>query len=376
METNKEHIRALLFEKIAGTISDADNRVLEAAIAQDETVAEMWEDVQREMNSAGGRAFMANMNEDRTWEAVKSRLKAPARKARAVSIRWSAAAAVLIAIAAGGAYFLSQKRAAPAITQLEAPQALQLKLSDGTNVALTPHEKDTIAAGAVQLVTAGNKLSYAAQEGSKNDWGTLEVPARLDYKIALKDGTEVWLNSVSSLRFPYFFEGDKREVYLTGEAYFKVAPDPQRPFIVHAGPNSVQVLGTSFNLNVYNAEEMITSLVDGAVISRAGDLNVQLKPGEQAVYSNGRFTTGQFDQHTALSWMNGVSNFRNTTLQQIAAIITRWYNVKVVFDDPQTGQIKISGAIDKHKPLEVFLTNISLSSGVSSHLENGVLHLK
>lgn len=370
------HIRALIFEKMAGTISEADNRLLQAAIAENEEAAQLWKDVQEQLSSAEARTVISNINADRAWRTMEDRLQPAAVRKTTNVYRWSAAAAILLLIAAGLVYLLPRQHEAPLTVQYEAPGGLQLKLPGGRDVRLSPGDKDTVAAGNMQLVTAGNKLTYTIADEQQNDWATLVIPPRLDYKIELKDGTEVWLNALSSLRFPYIFEGDAREVYLTGEAYFKVAHDPQKPFIVHAGNTSVQVLGTSFNIDAYNTEEITTSLVEGSVITRAAENSVQLQPGSRSVYRNGRFTTSSFDAATALSWMSGTSNFHDARLEQVAAIIRRWYDVKIIFDTPGLEQQKISGAINKHQPLDVFLTNLSLSSGITSQVENGVVHLK
>lgn len=371
------HIRALIFEKMAGTISEADNRLLQAAIVENEEAAQLWKDVQEQLSSSKARTVISGMNTDRAWRSVESRLQSGAVRKTTNVYRWSAAAAVLLLIAAGLVYVLPREKEAPLTVQhVTSGGALQLKLPGGRDVQLSATEKDTVAAGNMQLITAANKLTYTVANEQQNDWATLVIPPRLDYKVELKDGTEVWLNALSSLRFPYVFDGNTREVYLTGEAYFKVAPDPQKPFIVHAGSASVQVLGTSFNIDAYNTEEITTSLVEGSVITRAGENSVQLQPGRQSVYRNGRFTTGSFDAATTLSWTSGTSNFHDTRLKQVAAIIHRWYDVRIVFDTPGLEQQKISGAINKHQPLDVFLTNLSLSSGITSQVENGVVHLK
>lgn len=376
MEVNREHIRALLFEKVTGSISEEDDRLVTAAIKNDAAVADMWNSIRQELDNDKGRRFMAGIDETRGWNSVKPQLQ---RHSKIFPLRqWRMAAAVVLLIAAaGGAWYFSGRNISTGQQALPlAKNTLQLRLSDGKDIPLPSSASNTITAGSMKLVTSGNSLTYTAPENTTGEWATLMVPGKLDYKIILKDGTEVWLNSLSSLRFPYSFRGSNREVYLSGEAYFKVAKNEQQPFIVHAGETTVEVLGTSFNINAYEPANVTTSLVDGAVVSSRKDVKVKLSPGYQSVYEDGKFITTSFDTYNTLSWMDGTSHFRDEKLSSIAVIISRWFEVPVIFDNPALANETLSGAIDKRKPLEVFLTNISISSGVQSYYKDNVLHLK
>lgn len=376
MEVNREHIRALLFEKVTGSISEEDDRLVTAAIENDAAVADMWDHIRQELDNDKGRHFIAGIDATRGWDRVKPQLQT---HAKVVPVRkWRIAAAVIsLIIAAGGVWYFSGRSSSTGQQPLPlAKNTLQLRLSDGKEIPLPSSAGNTITAGAMKLVTNGNSLTYTAPENTTDEWATLMVPGKLDYKIVLKDGTEVWLNSLSSLRFPYAFRGGNREVYLSGEAYFKVAKNEHQPFIVHAGETTVEVLGTSFNINAYEPANVTTSLIDGAVISSRKDIKVKLSPGYQSVYEDGKFVTTSFDAYNTLSWMNGTTHFHDEKLSSIAVIISRWFDVPVIFDNPALAGQTLSGAIDKHKPLDVFLTNIAISSGVQSYYRGNTLHLK
>lgn len=376
MEVNREHIRALLFEKITGSISEEDDRLVTAAIENDATVADMWNHIRQELDNNKGRRFISGIDETKGWNSVKPQLQP---RVKIIPIRkWRISAAViLLIIAASGVWYFYGRNSSAGETPLPlAKNTLQLRLSDGKDIPLLSSASNTITAGAMKLVTSGNSLTYTTPANTKDEWATLMVPGKLDYKIVLKDGTEVWLNSLSSLRFPYAFMGSNREVYLSGEAYFKVAKNEQQPFIVHAGETTVEVLGTSFNINAYEPANVTTSLVDGAVISSRKDIKVKLSPGYQSVYEDGKFVTTSFDAYNTLSWMNGTTHFHDEKLSSIAVIISRWFDVPVIFDNPALANQTLSGAIDKHKPLDVFLTNIAISSGIQSYYRDNVLHLK
>lgn len=384
MEINKEHIRTLLFEKIGGTISEADNEWIESMIREDETVRQLWEEIHQELNTPQGQRFLSNLDEDRSWDILKNNMDASrTRRARIVVLRrWMSVAAVCVASLLVTYYFIIQRKPsthpdtlATQATQ-EPEQKLQLKLADGKEIDLAQSGEKTIDAGNVQLATAGNKLTYTLNHEMNNAWATLVVPRAADYKIQLKDGTEVWLNAESNLRFPYAFDGNKREVYLQGEAFFKVAKNEAQPFIVHIRNTTVQVLGTSFNVHAYDSGKVVTSLTEGSVLTKYENLSTKLTPGNQAVFSNGKFVTAPFDEPETLAWMEGVCYFHDTKLSDIAAMVHRWFNVKLVFDDPGLANKTFSGAIHKRKPLELLMSNIALSAGAKAHFSGGEWHLQ
>lgn len=382
MEINKEHIRILLLEKIGGTISDEDDQWVESVMASDESVRLMWEEMQSALSTPQGRRFLDNLDEDHSWNTLQNNLQPiPPRRARLVSFKkWGTiAAACLVCLALVYVYY--SRRDTPVITETATTQPapekkLQLKLDDGKGIDLPGTGKETIDAGNVQLVTTGNKLTYTLKNEALEGWGTLIVPRKLDYKILLKDGTEVWLNAETSLRFPYTFTANTRDVYLEGEAWFKVAKDPAKPFIVHTPQTTIQVLGTSFNVNTYVPGSVFTSLVEGSVVTSNGHQTLKLTPGYRAAFKDGKFVTEPFDPNETLSWMEGVSYFHDAKLSDISLIVSRWFDVKVVFDNPDLLNTTFTGAIYKNKPLDVFIANIALSSGINASIEKGELHLK
>lgn len=377
MEVNREHINALLFEKIAGTISTSDDELVTAAIENDAAVAALWQDIQQSLNNPESHTFINGIDESRSWEQVKNKLQPVPAKVSPLRTWRVAAAVVLVLLAAAGTYYFSKSTTPPSVQNvLPVSNTLQLRLANGKDIPLSDAASRTITAGPAQLLTNGNQLTYTVPDNAPDEWATLMVPGKLDYKIVLKDGTTVWLNSLSSLRFPYVFTGKNREVYLTGEAYFQVAPQAAQPFIVHAGETAIEVLGTSFNIQAYEPAHVTTSLVEGAVITRTKNATLKLTPGYQSVYAAGKFNTLTFDADNTLSWMNGSSHFHDATLRSIADIITRWYDVPIVFDNPALAKETLSGSIDKRKSLDVFLTNIAISSGVQYYYKDNVLHLK
>jgi ferric-dicitrate binding protein FerR (iron transport regulator) len=179
---------------------------------------------------------------------------------------------------------------------------------------------------------------------------------------------------MTELKFSFAFSANKREVWLNGEAYFNVAKDDHRPFIVHTPLTDIKVLGTSFNVNTYDSFEVKTSLVDGAVRTESarGSDQVLLKPGYEAVFSpHAGFAVHSFDTNNVLSWMSGVYYFEHATLKSIGPVISRWYGDSLIFDDPRAASSRFSGAMIKEKDLREFLDNLTLTSNIQIRYTNG-----
>ncbi|MEO6916056.1 MAG: FecR domain-containing protein, partial [Chitinophagaceae bacterium] len=203
----------------------------------------------------------------------------------------------------------------------------------------------------------------------------LSVPRTKNYSLTLSDGTKIEMNSKTILRFPFQFKRKTREVYLEGEAYFKVAKDKDHPFIVHARGSEIRVLGTVFNLNTYDSSFTKTSLVEGSVVASNAMTKVQLKAGFEASTSKagGKISVEKFDETEVLSWRKGRFNFRNASLHDLSSLLMRWYKVKVVFENPSGSKKTFSGEIWKNQPVELFLDNLKLSNNIPLQYSNGVV---
>jgi transmembrane sensor len=187
----------------------------------------------------------------------------------------------------------------------------------------------------------------------------------------LPDGTIVWLNAASSLKFPTSFAGSKRQVELTGEAYFEVTENKSMPFEVLTGETSVSVLGTHFNINAYADEASInTTLLEGAVKVHTGQAAKLLKPGQQSVFVNatGALSIQPADVDQAIAWKRGFFEFDNTDLQTIMRQISRWYDVDIVYQI-QGSKALFGGGISRKLNLSEVL-HLLEASGVYFKVEN------
>jgi transmembrane sensor len=245
-----------------------------------------------------------------------------------------------------------------------------LTLANGTHIMLDSAGKgNLVSQGGAQLIKmdSGN-LAYKAMANDSRaiSYNTLATPAGGQYQVTLSDGTRVWLNALSSIRFPTTFKGDLRSVDLTGEAYFEVAKDKRSPFHVNANGVDVQVLGTEFNVNAYPDEPSIkTTLVQGSVRLAKANANATLllKPGEEGQTSgvSGLLLNKNVDIDQTLAWKNGKFSFEGANIRAIMRQIARWYNVEVRYQgDP--GDDLFDGQIGRDLNLSEVLTGLSRSN--------------
>ena len=181
----------------------------------------------------------------------------------------------------------------------------------------------------------------------------LEVPVAAEYQLRLSDGTVVYLNSDSRLKYPEVFTGNERKVYLEGEAYFEVAKDKEHPFKVTAQGVEVNVLGTHFNVNAYpERTDVVTTLVEGKVRVGRGTRQIVLVPGEQAAASAESLNVKKVDVREYIAWKDGLFVFSRMSLEEIMRQVYRWYGVETVFSDETVRAVTFTGVIDKSMPLE------------------------
>jgi ferric-dicitrate binding protein FerR (iron transport regulator) len=258
------------------------------------------------------------------------------------------AAAVLLILSAGITYRLIQNKPATdsiKTVSVQKPELILpgtdkalLTMADGTTVVLDSVENgNLVQPGNATVQKKGAVLVYNAATSATGtagvEFNTLSTPRGGQYRVVLSDGSQVWLNAASSLRFPTAFTGNVREVQLTGEAYFEVAKNKVKPFKVMVNGMQVDVLGTHFNINAYSEEDAIkTSLLEGSVRVMKGSLSNRLKPGEQAVLTrkddNMDVTTA--DMEAVVAWKNGLFEFHGADIMTIMRQIARWYDVEIV----------------------------------------------
>lgn len=309
------------------------------------------------------------------------------------SFKKLAIAACLLVIAATAGYFLWIKKdtngkeivaaADPVDVQAGAEKAT-LTLSDGRQIMLDSTSNGTIAQqGNILLVKEDGSLAYSTdQQTASGDiqYNTLSTPKGGEFRsLKLSDGTKVWLNSVSSIRYPISFVGNERKVEVTGEVYFEVAPDKSKPFRVTSGNMEVEVLGTHFNINTYNDEGagIATTLLEGSVkVINAGRDKI-LKPGQQARIIDNKETeiVDNVDTDVVVAWKNGSFVYGGASIRKIMQDISRWYNVEVVFKNEIKGEFVLMG-ISRSVPLSRLLAAMEKMGDVHFELNGKTIVVK
>jgi ferric-dicitrate binding protein FerR (iron transport regulator) len=236
---------------------------------------------------------------------------------------------------------------------------------------------DTLAKqGGLRVVKAADgTITYVAEGKGVEDiamMNSISTPRGGQYRVLLSDGTEVWLNASSSIRFPVVFTGTQRVVTITGEAYFEVAKTG-KPFFVQVDNRAeVLVTGTKFNINAYNDESLLrTSLIEGQVsVRKNGQSSYSaLKAGEQAELGNQIRIHDDVDMEEVLAWKNGKFDFGSEMdLKAVLRQVARWYDVDIVYEGDVTG--KIGGSISRNVPASKVLEMIELTGSVQCRIED------
>jgi len=211
---------------------------------------------------------------------------------------------------------------------------------------------------------------HAAVAGAQH---TITTPTGAQFEVLLPDGTAVWLNAESSLKFPETFVSvDARRISLTGEAYFEVAHDKTKPFYVSSKGQDIQVLGTHFNVNAYGNEKSVkTTLLEGSlrVTSKTDQQSVLLKPQEQAILDGNTLSVNSLKADDTASWKDGEYIFRNMPMEDVMRTVERWFGVKVSYQNDQVKKSLLGGTIVLSANLSDVLEILELSAGVQFKIE-------
>ncbi|WP_295672726.1 FecR family protein [uncultured Mucilaginibacter sp.] len=255
-----------------------------------------------------------------------------------------------------------------------------LTLSNGSTIVLNSAKDGVITkeGGAAVNKTQNGQLVYQAndeQNGAATAapivYNTVTTPRGGEYQIVLADGTKAWLNAASSLKFPTAFTGNTRQVEITGEVYFEVAKNKDKPFIVTSNGAEVEVLGTHFDVMAYNDEPVIkTTLLEGSVKFRKNKAEVLLSPGEQAVsaYASGNIKVQKANIGETMAWRDGYFVFQDENIQGIMRKVSRWYNVEVVYKGNMEDK-EYGGKISRYKNISDVLKSLELTGTIHFKVE-------
>lgn len=313
-------------------------------------------------------------------------------------IKAAAAVAILFAFGAGTYLFLRKEQTGEQVVSQDVPPGGNkaiLTLGDGRKIALDDATDGMLAeeAGIRITKTADGQLVYSFSAASPGAapaaahavvYNRVEIPRGGQYLVKLPDGSKVWLNAASSLRYPVRFKGGERVVELRGEGYFEVARNEAMPFRVKAVNQEVRVLGTHFNINAYEDESVVkTTLLTGSVKviipssgARKTGQETYLKPGQQSVLRGNSLQVKQIDPAEAVAWKNGLFIFNNEPLESIMRKISRWYDVEIVYQDKQAGNVVFWGSISRFGNVSEVLAMLEETGSVRFRVENETIQVQ
>jgi ferric-dicitrate binding protein FerR (iron transport regulator) len=314
-------------------------------------------------------------------EADKVKATPPVRRLYASGIFKWAAAAVFVLLATGAYLWINNhhgKRPSVASRQkmLITPgkDGAVLTLSDGKQVVLDSLGNGVIATeNGTQVIFKNGQLAYDAKgvtEPGAVVYNTITTPRGRQFSMMLPDGSKVWLNAVSSLKYPTSFTGGSRKVELTGEAYFEIATDVTAPFIVQNNKMKVEVLGTAFNMMCYSDEPQAKTTVASGAVRVTGQGHIaELHAGKQVIAGNQEWQLVQADLDEVLAWKNGLFQLNSVDIPTVMRQIARWYDVEIVYAGGVAPQNKLVGFLKREKGLDEAIAILE-ESGVKCTLEN------
>lgn len=289
------------------------------------------------------------------------------------------AAAVLLIVGIYGIYYVQRHQAfTDQVVQVNhladsSDKVVMLTLSDGRRVKLQELQSGTVAeeSGTRIEKKADGSIVYTVNERTFSDkdehkFNTIHTPNGQLSQINLPDGTKVWLNAESSLKYPIAFRGTQRVVELDGEAYFEVTKNKEKPFIVKAKETEVKVLGTKFNVNAYANDAFTkTTLTEGLVLINKEKLSKLLKPGQQAITLKDQpsITISDVDIEEAMAWKSGYFMFNNLDIRTVMNMISRWYDIDVEYKGKSENEVFI-GTVSRFESIEKLLQTIELTGSV------------
>lgn len=345
---------------------------------------------------------LQHIDVDQAWEHLKSFQRVEKRKSKLMSFYWkrySVAASIFLGVLTFIYFWLMPSTKKPhqivkppkeiGHDVLPATDKAVLTLENGTKIILDSSRQGRLAIdGGASIVKKSNGQLVYEKSSLKNTYAevtynTVTIPKGGDVVfVTLSDGTNVWMNAASSIRYPVSFASNERKVEMNGEAYFEVAHDATRPFLVQKGDLKVTVLGTHFNVNTYEDEaDVRVTVLEGSVKVAAKEKSVIVKPSEQAITRRQAASVLTINRspnlEEVMAWKNGKFIFNNTRLETIMRQLSRWYNVTVTYQgDFRSQDISITGRISRYSNVSRVLDLLQTAGMIQYTIDNKNIILK
>jgi transmembrane sensor len=384
------HIADLIAKKIKGVISPEEEQELDSWIKEDPENQMVYTRASDPKKQLDRLEIYGLFNKERAWAALEDKMSGTKtiRFTPQKVFRYAAAIMLPLLIAGGFAYKYLNRSQVQTIAEIDhvfqpGSQKAVLILSDGGSVELDEGKAmENLQEGDASINILNSLLSYTSADRASQQsdviYNELRTPRGGGYQLRLSDGTGVWLNAGSSIRFPVSFTGDTRKVYLEGEAYFEVSRNGS-PFVVSSGDMDVRVLGTSFNISAYADEPQFkTTLVEGKVsveLKGQGDSlskSLVLSPDHQAVFNRSESELSNVEVNTSLytSWMKGKLEFHNESLDLVMKRLARWYDFDYEFENPQAKEFHFSARLNNGENISNIIEMLEMTTDVKFELRD------
>ncbi len=377
-------IKNILKARLDGSITPEEEAVLQEWAESDPQHRALLDLLDESADQLPLLGHLYDYDESRVWrnirkEARRRRFREMVRESR----KYAAVAAVLLFAGYGVWRWIddrSREEACRAYIEQVAPgvRGAVLTLSSGERVDLEQGGEWTLVEqDGTRIEVAGEEVAYhdaVPEEEEILAWNTVSVSRGKEFSLQLSDGTKVWLNSASSLRFPVRFGEGPREVVVTGEAFFDVAKDADRQFIVHADTVAVAVYGTAFNVAAYEDEASIeTTLLRGSVEVTSGRRKVMLEPGQQARVgrSGAIFDVRQVPAEEYAAWTRGVFAFQEEPLSSICRKLSRWYDIEILPSGFDADQVRYTGEIRRYETFAEMVRLLERTNQIRIDVQDG-----
>lgn len=389
-DIDKAHrVAYLIYGHIRKTLTGLERRELDEWLEESEQNIELFEELTDETNIQSTGNWYAQLDKEKALQRAKQRIGfAPGRTSRRPFLSFTVAASLVLVIGTAVFLYVRQQATTPPQTKLaivpepDIPAGGHkaiLTLADGRKISLDSTANGLLSVqGAAEVQKKDSLLSYTSHTETGNDtavmYNILETPNGGQFKLVLGDGTIVWLNAASRLRYPTAFHGADRKVELSGEAYFEVAHDALHPFRVAVDGVMVEDLGTSFNINSYRDEGVMkTTLVEGAVKITKGAQSEVLRPGEEALVGDGPMNVQKADLLEATGWRRGEFVFHETPISSVMKQLERWYGITI--ENKENNTHHLIATIKRDVPLSRMLYYLEKTGAVRFEKKGSYLKL-
>lgn len=381
---NSKTIYQIIYSILADEATGEEHRAFSEWLKADEANRVEFDKLKRLYQVTSYRTEEKTFDTELAWQQVRRQTLDKKKTFKLPT--WTRYAAMIAIVVSVGLLFLPKNTQTTPFGEANMEKFDQptLLLDNGEKIALNEESFAMNENDVVIKNDARNQLVYESSKESKSinttEKNHLVIPKGKTYQLLLSDGTQIWLNSETELIYPTQFSGKKREVTLVGEAFFKVANNKGKPFIVNANGMAVTVLGTSFNVSCYTADNTLsTTLIEGSVsVTTNNGKPHTITPSEQFTYNkrNTQSAVRTVNAELYTSWMNGKYIFKDATLDEIITKLQRWYNFSVTYADESLKNNRYSVIVEKDTNLDQLLEIISYTSNVKLERINNSINIK